>query len=237
MHSSHRQPSLDTAQADQLGLTMTQVFSTPLAALRSSMEALASDFRQEDPRGKTLQSALDQVSRMTRDVQALVELTTPRDVQPLRCAVEEIVDSALRPRTFAQLARLQVARQENLPPIVVDGPLLATALSHLLEGALESSRGPVLLQVRPERDEIVFAVVREDSDGPGGEMSTSRNASLGLGMALARRDLDRIGARMEFERSEQGRACLRIWVPLVANVDATKAALPSNKPASNSSKP
>ncbi len=229
MHSSHRNPPTDNVQVDQLGLTMTQVFSTPLAALRSSMEALASDYRQEDPRGKTLQNALDQVSRMTRDVQALVELTSPRDVQPMRCSVEEIVDSALRPRTFAQLARLQVARQDNLPPVIVDGPLLATALSHVLEGALESSRGPVLLQVRAERDEVVFALVREDGEGQGGDAPTSRTASLGLGMALARRDLDRIGARMEFERSEQGRACLRIWVPLVPGVDSAKAALPAAK--------
>jgi hypothetical protein len=85
------------------------------------------------------------------------------------------------------------------------------------------------MQVRSEGNEIVFAIVREGLTNAGDDSPTSRTASLGLGMALARRDLDRMGARMEFERSEQGRACLRVWVPLSPDPNSVPAALPSAK--------
>ena len=45
--------------APELGLTITQILKNPLAALRASMESLARDLPEDDPRSERLQAALE----------------------------------------------------------------------------------------------------------------------------------------------------------------------------------
>ena len=222
-------PTLAPAQPE-LGLTMTRILRHPLSALRASMERLASEFRDEDPRGEKLRGALEQVTRMTRDVQALVEWTAPRQPAPLSCSADEIVHGALRTCTYPQIARLSIARDSAPFELYVDGPLLADALAHVLQAAFAGGGETILLQARREADEAIFSIVQEgalafDASTPAPGESASDTA-VRLGLALARRDVERMGGTLTIERTPRGCTCAALRMPIRCAPGEPASALP-----------
>jgi K+-sensing histidine kinase KdpD len=168
--------------------------------------------------GGTLKGALEQVVRMSRDVETLVELAAPKPVAPLRCTVEEILQAALAMLPVEQRARVRVARPAPAHVLLVDGPLLSGSLGHLLESALDAADRDewVLLQVRHEVDATLFAIVEGGSSSilqPGDLCRGSLfEAHLGLGISLAVRDLDRMGVELEIDSTTRG--CTRVLVQI-----------------------
>jgi hypothetical protein len=218
-----RQP--DTAA---LGLSMTRVLANPLAALRASIESLAAGIQQEDPRGRMLEGALEQVARMARDLQSLVDYAAPRPLAPLRCSLDEIAFGVVRclPKTLR--SRLQLARPAQGASILVDGPLLSTCLASLSQGALENTSGNVLLQVRHESERTLFVFVQADAqgsytpqasllDGPVAE------SSLAVRLTVARRDIDRMGGELRVEHTSRGLTCVTVEMPNRAGGERTNA--------------
>lgn len=209
-----------------LGLTMTQILRNPLAALRASMESLASEFRADDPRSLQVSGALKQVLAMTRDVESLMHLAAPRPLAPLCCSVDEILRTALRRQRFEHASRVRLASGSSESKIVVDGPLLADCLGRLLENALTNTRDWVLLSARRESDGTHFCVVlgageNEDERAADRELSLHDLAALELGLALARRDVERMNARLDITRTPLGNTCIRVVAPDVPTTDAT----------------
>jgi K+-sensing histidine kinase KdpD len=186
------------------------------------MESLGSELRDQgsDSAADTLAAALEQVTRLARDVEALVDLAAPKPVAPLGCSAEEIVHAALRALPPAFRPRVRVAGPLPHERVVVDGPLLAASLEHLLEHALDEAGAHewVLLQVRRESGMTVFAIARGGvrsilQPGPVDEgRTTPWDAHLDLGYALAQRDIDRMGGELRVETTERG--CTRAIVRL-----------------------
>ena len=215
----------DEQQSRELGRTMNRVLRTPLAGLRASMESLGSELRDQgsSSAAETLAAALEQVTRLARDVEALVELAAPRPIAPLGCSAEEIVHAALQALPPSFQPRVRVAGPLPQERVVVDGPLLAGSLEHLLERALDEAGNNdwVLLQVRREPHSTVFAIARGGSSsilqpGPVGEgRTTPWDAHIDLGYALALRDIDRMGGELRVETTERGctRAIVRVPDP------------------------
>jgi len=219
MSSTHIDSNANTAGSPELGLTMTQILRNPLAALRASMESLAGDFRADDPRSKQLRGALDQVLKMSRDVDALVQLTAPRPLAPLVCSIDEVLYSALRALRFEQSARVKLANEAVGATIDADGPLLADCLRRLIDNALANLDEWLLLSARVEGREARFSIVEGVDDGSYRghsfrEMPPHRSAALELGLALARRDLARMGGSLQVTHTQLGNTCVTVRVPL-----------------------
>jgi K+-sensing histidine kinase KdpD len=196
--------------APDLGWALSRTLRAPLDGLRASMETLAGNLRHEsvDGRGaaRTLDAALEQVQRIARDVEALIAYARPRPVAPLRCSVDELLQTTLLALPPDLRTRVRVTCPAPGYTTHVDGPLLAGCLARLLESSLHSSRESdwVLLEVRPVAGEVQFRIF----DGGAGSIlgpvvereDTPRGAHLGLGESLARRDLERMGVTMTLER-------------------------------------
>lgn len=206
--------SVAPSPAPDLGLTMTQVLRNPLSALRASMETLASEFRADDPRSLKLSGALAQVLSMSRDVDALLALAAPRPLAPLTCSVDEILESALRRQGFEQRARVRLARPTAPANLRIDGPLLADCLARLLEHALATSAECVLLSAQRDGQLARFSIVAEPERESAAweQLPQQRRAALELGLALARRDAQRMRAQLDLTYSALGnvRLCLSV---------------------------
>lgn len=211
------------ASAPDLGLTMTQILRNPLSTLRASMETLASEFRADDPRSLKLSGALEQVLAMSRDVEALLQLTAPRPLAPLTCSVDEIIESALRRQGFENRARVRIARPKSASTLRVDGPLLADCLARLVEHALATNGENVLLSTTREEQRTRFSIVADALPTPSAEQPAQRRAALELGFALARRDAARMGAQLDCSRTELGHTCLTLVVTDASPSDASSA--------------
>ncbi len=230
-HTDHDQASRQrtanrTPEPAELGLAVTRIFKTPLAALRASMESLSRGLEENDPRRELLSGALAEVLRLGRDVEALASFAAPRALMPLRCSLEEIVQGVATRLTPEQAARVSIARPASPSHLFVDGPALTSALTHILQVALESSHDDVLLQARQDANDTRFAVVENaDHDSLAlamgeHEWKTFKQASLGLGYSLAARDVARMGGDISVERSSRGSITVSIRVPSDASAQA-----------------
>ena len=195
--------------------------NVPLSALRASLEALATDFKDEDPRASTLSFALDEVSKVGRAVEDLADYSAPPTPMPLRCTVEEIVHGARRHLSKQDRKRVIVARIGPEETLVIDGPLFARTLCRLLSNAVESGTGTVLVYVRREGEDTLFTTVNRDVhaeldlEWAQSPFHTDKPHHLGLGLALARRDIALMGGSLVLTRTPRGEAVVMARVPTV----------------------
>jgi len=206
---AHPTPVRADAQA-ALGQSLERVLGGPLAALRASIESLVGELGGEDPRGRTLEGALEQVTRMTRDLRCLVDFAAPRPLAPLRCSFEEIARGVVGSLGAQRCGRLQLAYPPRGAAFTVDGPLLINCLSSLAQGALESAPGNLLLQARRERELVVFTFVL--AGAPSGERS-SCDASPAMRLEVARRDIARMGGSLCVQHTARGLTCIGVLLP------------------------
>jgi len=211
-------PIATASQTADLGPAMRRIVGMPLSALRAAIEVLRREVEAGDPRGLVLEGALEQVLRLARDIDALAEYASPRPLAPLASSVEEILEAACCEIGPERRARVRLARPAQCEPIEVDSPVLSSALARLLECALDASGEEILLRARQEGERTQFTIVGAgsrcafDCSAPG-RCASPREAELSLGLALARRDLERMDARLEILRGSLGKACARIAVP------------------------
>jgi K+-sensing histidine kinase KdpD len=206
--------------AEALGHSLQRLLGRPLTALRASIEALAADLeRQGHERGPALEGALDQIVRLARDVETLVELAAPRPLSPLPCTLDEIAHSALKGLGASDRGRVHYARAETSGRLEVDGPLLARCLTYLLQGALEGSTDPVLLSAHAEAERALFSIVGSGTrplDLPErvDPVADGVDVARAVRTAAAGRDLARMDGRLTVEPTSRGLTCIRVELPL-----------------------
>ena len=149
---------------------------------------------------------------MARDVQSLVELAAPATLTPLGCSLEEVVQAALRLLTPQQRELVRYARPPREARLDTDGPVLSRCLAYVLQAAVATSPDAVLLRADGGDGRASLTVVCAGSvrafepreprvDEPPAEVA------LAVRMAVARRDVERLGGRLEIQPSERGLVC------------------------------
>lgn len=209
---------LDLSEAIASGI------SVPLSALRASMESLARGLDAGDARGTLLHSALDEIVRMGRNVQALLDITLPPPLRPLHCTLEEIAQGALQAIGAERATRVLLAVEDGRERLFVDGPLLSGALSHLIEAGLCETSHPVLASARCSSGGCVFSVLYDARPLPlpdAGTPPAAVRSPARLGLEFARRQLRRMGGDLGLERTANGQV---MWLARLPCADAQEAA-------------
>ncbi len=201
----HSATQAEPIESANLGLTMTRILKNPLAALRASMESLARELPDNDPRSEHVHAALEEVLRISRGVQDLVEFAAPRAIEPLACTSDELLFSTLRMLPQASRSRVRLARPAHATTIQIDGPQLCLALRHLAEYTLATSLGEVLFGAREENGAVLFTLVGEAC--PTG---MHESVQIDLGLHLAGRDIPRMGGSLTLQRSARGATCIQV---------------------------
>ena len=218
MPTAQREAFSTEGNDDALARALIEGLDVPLAALRAVLESLARDLG-EDPRGACVSGALAEVSRAGRTVQDLVDFTSPPELMPLECTVEEILAGARQRLPRGTRERVLVARGDRAHKLFIDGPLLARTLHRLLESAVEAGSGHVLVSVRCEKGATLFTTVSHESgaehsaDHCGDQRSARHSHGRDLGLALARRDLARMGGELSLTRTPRGETVVVAHVP------------------------
>ena len=197
--------SAETAD-DGLSSAVTDSLRTPLAVLRAALETLGRSFDAGDERALVLDRALGEVIRLAKHVQTLVDYALPQPLRPLPCSASELARSALEGLTPERRARVMTATEGGDARLLVDGPLAARALARLVACGLDGTREPVLIHARGTARGACFSVLHEGFDGgarPGADADHAAGIRA-LGLALARRDLERLGAACTSRRTPQG---------------------------------
>jgi len=188
----------------------------PLSAVRASIEALVQEFSRRESGRSIMLGVLAEVQRIGRNVQDLMDFSRPPDPRPMACSLEEIVVSSARGLTPEHRARMLFSRPRG--GIACDGPIVSRCLRRLVENALETDAGSVLVGARQERGHACFYVVddgRADFDPRGVEhpFRSPKPSRLGLGLPLVRRDAELLNGAFTLDRSPLGITTASIRVP------------------------
>lgn len=197
----------------------------PLASIRSSAELIQDgDLAQAHDAAADIVAQSDRLEAWVRELLAytrpLDQAIAPVPLQPLVARCLEEFDREMQRRHIRSHTRLAA----DLPAVRGDALLLGQVLSSLLANAIEALDREGQITVRGEwvrgQNQVTLSV--QDS-GPGMTSAqlgragkpfhTTKARGLGVGLALARRVIERFGGRLEID-SEPGRGTtVRLHMP------------------------
>lgn len=198
---------------------------TPLAAMRLEIDLALRRGRGADADRQTLESVAEEVDRLTRIAESLLQLETPGGTQ--RAATTALSD--IVKRSVARAKRVAAARgisvevsAERSATLRADRDALERALDNLLDNALRFAASTVRCALRPERGgwaivvsddgpgvppadaEAIFAAFhRRDRSGPGA----------GLGLTIVRDVANAHGGTITLRATSAGGAEFALWLP------------------------
>lgn len=188
---------------------------TPLTPIRGYAEVLR---RREVPLEKVrgfAENITEATDRLERIIGMLVDFSALEagrvEVRLEPTSLGDIVDEVLEHRRARHPdRRLSRYVARDVPPVLVDGTLLARVLEELTDNALKFSDGPVRVRARREDRRVRLAIVDDGVGIDTAEMAaitdafrqvdggaTRRYGGLGLGLSLVMRIIERIGADLE----------------------------------------
>lgn len=214
------------AVVGEMSAAVAHGIRNPLASIRSSAELIQDgDLAQAHDAAADIVAQSDRLEVWVRELLAyarpLDEASTPVSWQPLvaRCLAD--FDREMGRRSI----RSQATLPADLPAVRGNALLLGQVLSSLLANAIEALDREGQITVRGDwvRGQTQVTLSVEDS-GPGMSAAqlgrvgkpfhTTKPRGLGVGLALARRVVERFGGRLEIDSSPGHGTCVRLHMPL-----------------------
>ena len=211
---------------------------SPLTALRGELEVARRRERSQEEYARVLDSALDEVERLSRIAEDLLTLT--RSEAGVASLQEEVVD--VRVRLVQTLEKLSRTAEEKGVRVelhagdaviaLADPDLLDRVAWNLVDNAIKftPAGGEVVVRVGEEGG---FATIEVLDTGPGipqdrihqiferfvrlddSRTPGEREGGTGLGLAIVRAISDLHGGRVEAENRKEGGAVFRVFLPLM----------------------
>jgi len=204
---------------------------TPLASIRGYLETLLDTEVDARARARFVRIAYNESLRLSRLVEGMFEISLLdlHAAPPSRAygRLVEAVSAARDACAAAAAARAVTVQVGAVPPVAVavDSDRLTLILVNLIENAVKHGRHGGTVAVAAEPSDARTIVVTVDDDGPGvvpadrervfvlGERASAQAGGSGIGLALVRLMLERLGGRITLERSPLGGARFVVTIP------------------------
>jgi signal transduction histidine kinase len=204
---------------------------TPLSSIRGYLETLLADDIDPATRKRFVGIAYNESLRLTRLLEGMFEIslldlssTFPLHANgSLEVALAGVADACASVASARGVALVMPSLAPT--PVAIDGDRLMLVLINLVDNAIKHGRagGTVRVSVELTHPRAVFVAI--DDDGPGvavaerervfalGERGASSCDGSGIGLALVRMILERVGGRVEVGDAPLGGARFAITVP------------------------
>jgi K+-sensing histidine kinase KdpD len=200
-----RENPAHAASSTVLGHAVQRGLSLPIESLRASLESLRTEFGGTVPGNDAIGGVLAEVNRLGRSVQDLLDYAYQPDAHAIECSVNEVVYTARFHVPHGMWSSLWIARDRNLPELVVDGPVLSRSIARLIEAAAPLAQNGVLLNVKRTDKGVSFSITYKGASDYLGDPT-------GLCHAIASRDLAVIGCPLMETNSAFGDTTIEIGV-------------------------
>ena len=217
--STPRSEETHHAVVDMQG-TIRRDIDAPLAVLRASMEALSVELGAEDPRGTILDGAVEQIVRLGRSVQALVDYAVPPTLNPLDCSLEELVRASVAQLPTDLAESLYLVFEQRSASTRVDGPLLSRCLTHLVCACVGPRDEAVLHASADDATLEISLLIEPNTAHRATPRESSRPAQAqpdDLVLVLAQREIERMGGTLESATLPSGSPRLVMRLPRISN--------------------
>ncbi len=198
----------------------------PLFGIAATLDAFEAEFGVTEETKDYLSTLRNDVSRLTRLMNDLLEFGRPQDVIRHVQSIEPLIAEAVR--VCAPKAReKQVAiRQEvapSLPRVSVDADRMLQVFKNVVENAIDYSKSGDAVEIRAERDGGGTIVCNVTDSGPGFRTEdlphvfepffTRRRGGSGLGLAIVQKIVAEHGGKVMALNRATGGARIEIRIP------------------------
>ncbi len=198
--SMHPTPTLQAAPAawSPCAQDTGRSLRSRLAAVRATLESLGRTLPREGSQNATVLATLRELEHLGHDLRAVLDWSMPAEPRPIDCTHEEIGLGAVQAFSAPLRQRVLVSYDQPARRVRIDGPMLSRCLAYLIEHEL-CAGGNVALHVRSAEERTVFAISAENTAGAATDAQRDGRPLLALGLAVAERDLTRLGASVRRE--------------------------------------
>lgn len=166
---------------------------------------------------ETLEKMHKQAQRAGEVIRRIRQFVAKHATEPRRLSVNEAVREAIELAeidTKSRRVRLETRFTEDLPPIVFDPIQIQQVILNLLRNAIESTtdgRNTVTIHTRKGEGETIVISVSDQGPGIPDEIEsrlfnrffTTKNNSMGMGLAISRSIVEASGGRLWFTRNPE----------------------------------
>ncbi|HEV7860474.1 MAG TPA: CHASE2 domain-containing protein [Pyrinomonadaceae bacterium] len=221
---------------DDVMMLVTHELRTPLTAIQGMSEVL-SQYDVEHERRREMHLAInEEARRLARMINDYLDITRLESgARPLRLAparIAPLVERALLmldPLAQQQEKRIVRRFAPNLPPLLVDGDLLAQAVTNLVANAIKYGKpaSEIVVELRAERDALRIEVADQGHGIPAESQSRifekfyrvlrledADVSGTGLGLAFVREIAEKHGGRVTVESEEGVGSIFSLRLPL-----------------------
>jgi PAS domain S-box-containing protein len=198
----------------------------PLFGIAATLDAFEAEFGVTEETQEYLTTLRNDVSRLTRLMNDLLEYGRPheivRDVQSVEPVMAETVRVCMgQARDKGVEIKLQIAR--SLPQVPIDADRMLQVLKNVVENAIEFSKSGDAVVIEAQRDGDGTVVCTVGDSGPGFRAEdlphvfepffTRRRGGSGLGLAIAQKIVADHGGTVTAANAPTGGARLEIRIP------------------------
>jgi PAS domain S-box-containing protein len=221
---------------DDVMMLVTHELRTPLTAIQGMSEVL-SQYDVEHERRREMHLAInEEARRLARMINDYLDITRLESgARPLRLAparIAPLVERALLmldPLAAQQEKRIVRRFAPNLPPLLVDGDLLAQSVTNLVGNAIKYSKpaSEIVVELRADRDALRIEVADQGHGIPAESLSRifekfyrvlrledADVSGTGLGLAFVREIAEKHGGRVSVESEEGVGSVFSLRLPL-----------------------
>lgn len=220
------------ATLGQVAAGIAHEIRNPLVGIGSTAALLLDEFSEKDPRRDDIDIILKETKRLDRIVNQIVEYARPRNLAPIRFALQELVDEVVKLLETPLQAKCLMVRRSLSPTLSLlhaDRDQIKQVLLNILHNAIDaSSAGGQAIEVTAyelPRNECPGLTVKVSDAGVGISadalshvfepfFTTGKVHGTGLGLAICRNIIDSHAGEIHMT-SEVGKGTtVRIWLPL-----------------------
>lgn len=198
----------------------------PLFGIAATLDAFEAEFGVTEETKDYLSTLRNDVSRLTRLMNDLLEFGRPQDVIRHVQSIEPLIAEAVRVCAPKAREKHVEIRQEVAPPlprVSVDADRMLQVFKNVVENAIDYSKSGGAVEIRAERDGGGTIVCNVTDSGPGFRTEdlphvfepffTRRRGGSGLGLAIVQKIVGEHGGKVIALNRATGGARIEIRIP------------------------
>lgn len=211
----------------RLSTSVAHEVKNPLSSIKAIVQVMREDMRKNDPFQEDLAIIVDEIDRLTKVVNQLLQFAKPGTEIKTSVRIEDVINSTLvvlnheakqnKIKAFCQIP-------QDIPAIIADKGALKEVFFNLLHNAIQAmpSGGEIQIRARYEPDSHAVCVMIADT-GPGIPQEyfqkifepfyTTKQTGTGLGLSIVKKKLEDMDATIHVESNGNG-ASFVIHFPL-----------------------
>jgi two-component system sensor histidine kinase HydH len=225
------------AAVGELASAVAHGIRNPLAGIRASAEVARDELGEHDGElRESLDEIIGEADRLETRVRTILDFTRPLSLAPtpgdLGAFLQRFADG-LGPR-LPPGVRVDVEVDPRLPAVAFDPKALGEVVETIAVNAVEAMRGAGAILLRavldPPDGGVPGAVVSVSDTGPGLEAEarrrvfdlfyTTKQSGTGVGLAMAKRLVERQGGTIAVESAPGAGATFRVRLPVASRLSA-----------------